>query len=53
MYEEFFHLRELPFSLSPDPRFLWPSETHLEGLSILVYGITARPDSLARWSEAT
>ncbi len=36
MYEEFFGLRESPFSLTPDPRFLWLSDTHLEGLSALV-----------------
>jgi len=40
MYESFFGLRELPFSLTPDPRFLWLSETHEEGLAALVYGIT-------------
>jgi general secretion pathway protein A len=42
MYEAFFGLRELPFSLTPDPRFLWLSETHEEGLAALVYGITRR-----------
>ena len=42
MYEAFFGLRELPFSLAPDPRFLWPSETHEEGLAALYYGITRR-----------
>jgi len=42
VYEAFFDLERLPFSLSPDPRFLWPSETHLEGLSILEYGIRYR-----------
>jgi general secretion pathway protein A len=40
MYESFFGLRELPFSLTPDPRFLWLSSTHEEGLATLVYGIT-------------
>lgn len=40
MYETFFGLRDLPFSLTPDPRFLWLSETHEEGLATLVYGIT-------------
>jgi general secretion pathway protein A len=40
MYESFFGLRELPFSLTPDPRFLWLSDTHEEGLATLVYGIT-------------
>ena len=39
MYESFFGLRELPFSLTPDPRFLWLSDTHEEGLATLVYGI--------------
>jgi general secretion pathway protein A len=42
MYESFFGLRELPFSLTPDPRFLWLSETHEEGLAALYYGITRR-----------
>ncbi len=42
MFEAFFGLREPPFSLSPDPRFLWLSETHEEGLASLFYGITRR-----------
>jgi general secretion pathway protein A len=42
MYEEFFGLREPAFNLAPDPRFLWLSETHEEGLAALVYGITRR-----------
>ena len=40
MYEEFFGLKESPFSLTPDPRFLWLSDTHQEGLAALIYGIT-------------
>jgi len=42
MYETFYGLREPAFSLTPDPRFLWLSETHQEGLSALIYGITRR-----------
>jgi general secretion pathway protein A len=42
MYESFFGLREPAFSLTPDPRFLWPSETHQEGLAALYYGVTRR-----------
>jgi general secretion pathway protein A len=42
MYEAFFGLREPAFSLTPDPRFLWPSETHEEGLDALCYGIESR-----------
>ena len=41
MYESFFGLREAPFSLNPDPRFLWLSETHREGLAALSYGLAA------------
>jgi general secretion pathway protein A len=42
MYESFFGLERAPFSLAPDPRFLWLSETHEEGLAALIYGITRR-----------
>jgi general secretion pathway protein A len=51
VYEGFFGLEELPFSLSPDPRFLWLSETHLEGLSVLEYGITQRKGFLLLTGE--
>ena len=42
MYESFFGLREPAFALNPDPRFLWLSETHQEGLAALAYGIASR-----------
>ena len=42
MYESFFGLHEPAFSLTPDPRFLWPSDTHEEGLGALCYGIESR-----------
>lgn len=51
MYEAFFGLQEPPFSLSPDPRFLWPSETHLEGLAVLEYGIAYRKGFLLLTGE--
>lgn len=51
MYESFFGLREPPFSLTPDPRFLWMSETHQEGLAALVYGITRRKGFLLLTGE--
>jgi len=28
MYERFYNLRERPFSLSPDPDYLYPSRVH-------------------------
>jgi general secretion pathway protein A len=39
MYERFYHLRERPFSLSPDPDYLYPSRVHREALGYLRYGI--------------
>jgi general secretion pathway protein A len=39
MYTEFYRLREKPFSLTPDPRFLFLSDSHREALAHLLYGI--------------
>ncbi len=39
MYEHFYNLRERPFSLTPDPSYLYPSAGHREALSHLRYGI--------------
>lgn len=42
MYLSFFNLREPPFNLTPDPRFLFLSSQHEETLSHLLYGIHER-----------
>ncbi|MED5261335.1 MAG: AAA family ATPase [Myxococcota bacterium] len=39
MYTDFFGLREKPFALSPDPRYLFLSGSHREALAHLLYGI--------------
>ncbi len=39
MYLAHFGLREAPFSLTPDPRFLYLGERHREGLAHLRYGL--------------
>lgn len=39
MYASFFGLTEKPFSITPDPRYLFLSERHAEALAHLVYGI--------------
>jgi len=39
MYTRFFGLNEKPFSITPDPRYLFMSERHTEALAHLVYGI--------------
>jgi len=39
MYTSHFGLSESPFSITPDPRYLYMSERHREGLAHLLYGI--------------
>ncbi|HHO76354.1 MAG TPA: hypothetical protein ENN05_07980 [Deltaproteobacteria bacterium] len=39
MYREFFGLKLKPFSITPDPRFLYMSPGHKEALAHLLYGI--------------
>jgi general secretion pathway protein A len=41
MYLNFFGLREQPFGVTPDPRFLYLSAAHREALASLYYGIEA------------
>jgi general secretion pathway protein A len=40
MYAPFFGLSREPFSLAPDPRFLFMSERHREALAHLLYGVS-------------
>jgi len=39
MYFSFYGLKEKPFQISTDPRFLWLGEKHKEALATLRYGI--------------
>ena len=39
MYEGFYHLRERPFSLLPDPDYLYLSEKHQMALALLEYSL--------------
>ncbi len=39
MYTSHFQLRENPFSLTPDPKYLFLSRQHREALNHLIYGI--------------
>jgi general secretion pathway protein A len=41
MYTEYFGLKEKPFTISPDPRYLYMSEHHREALAHLLYGISS------------
>lgn len=40
MYLDYFGFDEPPFSITPDPKFVFLSEKHQESLAHLVYGIT-------------
>ena len=39
MYAAYFGLKENPFSLSPEPRYLFLSEQHRDALNCMIYGI--------------
>ena len=39
MYLAHYNLKEKPFNISPDSRFLWLSDKHREGLATLKYGV--------------
>lgn len=39
MYQQFYGLRELPFELTPNPKYLFLTRQHREALSTLEYGL--------------
>jgi general secretion pathway protein A len=41
MYTNYFGFKQNPFSISPDPRYLYMSELHREALAHLMYGISS------------
>jgi len=41
MYTNYFGLKEKPFSIAPDPRYLYMSERHREALAHLLYGLNS------------
>ena len=47
MYEAYYSLDDLPFVLTPDPRFLLRSKGHHEILAALLYGITSQKGLMA------
>ena len=42
MYEEYYGFAEKPFSLTPDPKFLYKSEPHANALELLQYAVRRR-----------
>jgi general secretion pathway protein A len=41
MYTTYFNLKQAPFSIAPDPRYLFMSERHREALAHLLYGVNS------------
>jgi general secretion pathway protein A len=39
MYQSFYALAEMPFNITPDPKFLYLSPTHYDALQHLLYGV--------------
>ena len=42
MYEEYYGFTEKPFSLTPDPKFLFKSESHANAFELLQYSVRRR-----------
>ena len=42
MYEEYYGFTEKPFSLTPDPKFLFKSESHANAFELLQYAVRRR-----------
>jgi len=51
MYTKFYNLKERPFNLTPDPRFLYLGETHREALAHLVYAVRERKGFMVMTGE--
>jgi general secretion pathway protein A len=48
MYSQYFGLRQDPFSIAPDPHYLFMSERHREALAHLLYGVGGHGTSPSR-----
>jgi general secretion pathway protein A len=42
MYQSFYGFKEMPFNITPDPKFLYLSPTHQEALQHLKFGVNER-----------
>jgi general secretion pathway protein A len=47
MYQKFYNLTREPFHITPDPQFLFLSESHKQALASMVYGIEKRKGFVA------
>ena len=51
MYLEYYKLSEFPFSITPDPKFLYFDTSHRDAYQHLLYGITSRKGFIALTGE--
>lgn len=47
MYLSFYHLKQEPFHITPDPEFLYLSPSHREALAAIIYGIEQKKGFVA------
>lgn len=51
MYLDFYHLTEFPFSITPDPKFLYFGSSHKDAYEHLLYGIRSRKGFISLTGE--
>src|SRR2546428_3095581 len=51
MYAEFYGLREMPFALTPDPRYIYFTPSHTEVMANLHYGVESGKGLIAVTGE--
>jgi general secretion pathway protein A len=51
MYQKYFGLAEMPFSITPDPKFLYPTPQHKEALGKCKYVISERGGLVAIYGD--
>ena len=51
MYEDYYGFKELPFNVTPDPRFLYRSASHRDALAYITYGVFQRKGFVAVTGE--
>src|SRR5262249_8999381 len=51
MYQSFYGFKEMPFNITPDPKFLYLSPTHQEALHHLKFGVQERKGFIALVGE--
>lgn len=51
MYEEYYGFKELPFNVTPDPKFLYRSSSHRDALAYITYGVFQKKGFVALTGE--